>query len=169
MPDLAKEFQENGAVLLPKLLGPELLAHCRRVYDEALHNPVRKSPMQVKYPDGSHYNPAVGYRTAMSHVFELLAAGPFAKVLADLWGSESVWFFDHEIWWKKHGATDNARNPTRSDTPFHQDSRSVLAACVVPLPGINWPEGPLSKVELLPRRNAPARYELALTPPRSRQ
>ncbi|EOD30276.1 hypothetical protein EMIHUDRAFT_442573 [Emiliania huxleyi CCMP1516] len=121
---LAEEFQQNGAVVLRGFLSPSLLEKCRKVYDDALNQPVRRGA-QVKYPDGTLYNPAIGHRTDDEAVLDMVNEVPFASTLAELWGSESVWFFDHELWWKRHGDSDNGRSAERSDTPFHQDSLAV--------------------------------------------
>ena len=121
---LAEEFQQNGAVVLRGFLSPSLLEKCRKVYDDALNQPVRRGA-QVKYPDGTLYNPAIGHRTDDEAVLDMVNEVPFASTLAELWGSESVWFFDHELWWKRHGDSDNGRSAEQSDTPFHQDSLAV--------------------------------------------
>lgn len=122
---LRREFEENGVVKIPGFYTPEVMAQMKKCYDETLNRPVQKSTVQAVYPDGSHYNPASGYRTDVPRILELCKQGPWPKMLQELWGSKNVWFFDHEIWWKKFGSPAEGRNPGRSDTPFHQDSRVV--------------------------------------------
>ncbi len=135
---LRQAFQDDGAVLIRGLLNPEELARCRAAFDWAVanHGPnaVRIFAGTEQQSHNDNANPL-----ARGRLEELVRSLPLARMFADLWGSEHVWYFAEEVFLKAGGR--GAR------TPWHQDTSYL------PWGGMHWGNAWIS-FEAVPRRNA---------------
>lgn len=110
-------FDRDGVVHLPGALSGGDLAAALAAYEWTLANPsplastFRQTTPSTFYHD--LYNPEClsGYRA-------MLDASPVPGIVADLWGSDDVWFMYEQVFLKEGGETRR--------TPWHQDS-SYLA------------------------------------------
>ena len=117
MSALGEAYARDGVVHIPRALDAQALAAAKAAYDWSLANPgplggkIRQKTDATFYQD--LYNPdcLTGYR-------EMLLASPITAIVADLWGSDPVWFMYEQVFLKEGG---DARR-----TPWHQDS-SYLA------------------------------------------
>jgi ectoine hydroxylase-related dioxygenase (phytanoyl-CoA dioxygenase family) len=132
------DFRRDGAVKLERLLDAEMLAKCRAHYDWSVANP---GPSAFNIFDGTVHrtindnaNPA-----AQPMYKKLVAEGPFADALADVWGSEHVWYFAEEVFGKEGGETGRS--------PWHQDTSYL------PWGGAHWANLWIS-FEALPKANS---------------
>jgi hypothetical protein len=114
---LAADFARDGVVHLPNALSSGDLAAALAAYEWSLANP---SPLASKFRQATAstfyhdlYNPDClsGYRA-------MLAASTVPGIVAQLWGSDDVWFMYEQVFLKEGGQTRR--------TPWHQDS-SYLA------------------------------------------
>lgn len=131
-------FEDDGAVLLEGCLDDDHLAACREAFDWAVENP---GPYAYRIFDGSIHqthndnaNPL-----AKDRLDALLTTLPLGEVLADLWGSEHVWYFAEEVFLKRGG------KPGRS--PWHQDTSYL------PWGGAHWANTWIT-FEALPKHNS---------------
>lgn len=131
-------FRNDGAVLIENCLDEEQLAACREAFDWAVENP---GPMSFQIFEGSIHqthndnaNPL-----AKERLDKLVPTLPFGELLADLWGSEHVWYFAEEVFMKRGGKTGRS--------PWHQDTSYL------PWGGEHWATTWIS-FESLPKRNA---------------
>jgi ectoine hydroxylase-related dioxygenase (phytanoyl-CoA dioxygenase family) len=110
---LGEAYARDGVVHIPRALDAQALAAAKAAYDWSLANPgplggkIRQKSDATFYQD--LYNPdcLTGYR-------EMLLASPITAIVADLWGSDPVWFMYEQVFLKEGG---EARR-----TPWHQDS-----------------------------------------------
>lgn len=131
-------FRDDGAVLIEDCLSDEQLTACREAFDWAVANP---GPFAYEIFDGSvhqTHNDNSNPR-AKERLDALVPTLPFGELLADLWGSEHVWYFAEEVFMKRGG------KPGRS--PWHQDTSYL------PWGGEHWANTWIT-FEALPRHNA---------------
>jgi ectoine hydroxylase-related dioxygenase (phytanoyl-CoA dioxygenase family) len=109
------DFRNDGAIKVEKLLDAGMLAKCRAHYDWSVANP---GPFAFNIFDGTIHrtindnsNPA-----AQPMYRELVKQGPFGELLADVWGSEHVWYFGEEVFGKEGGKA--GRGPWHQDTSY---------------------------------------------------
>jgi ectoine hydroxylase-related dioxygenase (phytanoyl-CoA dioxygenase family) len=131
-------YRDDGAVLIEDCLDDDQLAACREALDWAAANP---GPMAFQIFNGSAHqthndnaNPL-----AKERLDALMPSLPFGPLLADLWGSEHVWYFAEEVFLKAGG------KPGRS--PWHQDTSYL------PWDGEHWANAWIS-FESLPKHNS---------------
>ena len=119
MSALGEAYARDGVVHIPRALDAQALAAAKAAYDWSLANPgplggkIRQKTDATFYQD--LYNPdcLTGYR-------EMLLASPITAIVADLWGSDPVWFMYEQVFLKEGG---EARR-----TPWHQDSSYLAVA-----------------------------------------
>ncbi|HHW2097087.1 TPA: phytanoyl-CoA dioxygenase family protein [Pseudomonas aeruginosa] len=135
---LRKAFLEDGAVLIKGLLTPTQLARCREAFDWAIEN---HGPNATRMLAGTAQQSHVDNANprAKERLEGLVATLPFGPLLADLWGSQNVWYFAEEVFLKEggHGAR----------TLWHQDT------AYLPWAGNHWSNAWVS-FESVPKRNA---------------
>lgn len=135
---LRKAFLEDGAVLIKGLLTPTQLARCREAFDWAIEN---HGPHATRMLAGTAQQSHVDNANprAKERLEALVASLPFGPLLADLWGSQNVWYFAEEVFLKAggHGAR----------TFWHQDT------AYLPWAGDHWGNAWVS-FESVPKRNA---------------
>ena len=131
-------YRRDGLVKLEQLLDTEMLAKCRASYDWSVANP---GPFAFNIFDGTEHktindnsNPA-----AQPRYKELVNSRIFADALAQVWGSEHVWFFAEEVFGKEGGKVGRS--------PWHQDTSYL------PWAGEHWANLWIS-FEPLPKANA---------------
>ena len=112
------DLRENGAIKIEGLFDSSRLAECKRCFDYSLSNP---GPTALDVFDGtsdSHYNDLGTHKTLEIYrpMLEKLALG---ELLANLWGSENIWYFGEEIFIKDGGAVGRS--------PWHQDTAYIPA------------------------------------------
>lgn len=135
---LREAYRTDGLIKLEKLLDAEMLAKCRVNYDWSVANP---GPFAFNIFNGTQHttindnsNPA-----AQPRYKELVNAPVFADALAEVWGSEHVWYFGEEIFGKEGGKVGRS--------PWHQDTSYL------PWTGKHWANLWIS-FEPLPKANA---------------
>jgi ectoine hydroxylase-related dioxygenase (phytanoyl-CoA dioxygenase family) len=135
---LRDAYRADGLIKLEKLLDAEMLARCRVNYDWSVANP---GPYAFNIFDGTEHktindnsNPA-----AQPRYKQLVNSPVFADTLAQLWGSEHVWFFGEEIFGKEGGKVGRS--------PWHQDTSYL------PWAGTHWANLWIS-FEPLPKANS---------------
>ena len=134
---LRQRYREDGAIKVGKLLDADMMAKCRAHYDWSVANP---GPFAFNIFDGTIHktindnsNPA-----AQPMYKELVQQLPVADLLADVWGSEHVWFFGEEVFGKEGGKA--GRSPWHQDTSYLPWSGSHFANLWIsfePLPKAN--------------------------------
>lgn len=122
-----RAFREDGAVRLEGLLDEHWLSVCREKFEWSLE---RRSPTatDTAFGTGNIRNDL----TSLGSEFEaekreafrgLVTDGPFAQAAAQLWGSDKVWYYDHETFVKRHDGRDPKTGKIgRTRSPFHQDT-----------------------------------------------
>jgi ectoine hydroxylase-related dioxygenase (phytanoyl-CoA dioxygenase family) len=116
---LAEAYARDGVVHIPRALDAKALAAAEAAYDWSLAHPgplasnIRQATDATFYQD--LYNPdcLTGYRT-------MLEASPIPRIVADLWGSDPVWFMYEQVFLKEGGESRR--------TPWHQDSSYLAVA-----------------------------------------
>ena len=133
-----RAFAEDGAVLIEGCLNKDELAQCREVFDWGISNP---GPMVTAMFDGTECRSHVDNANpnAKQRLDNLVAELPFAKLLAELWGSKHVWYFAEELFLKAGGKA--ARSSWHQDTSY------------LPWAGKHWANAWIS-FEAVPKRNA---------------
>lgn len=135
---LRKQFREDGAVLIKDALNRAQLAQCREAFDWAIDNP---GPHATRMYGGTGQQSHVDNANpkAKARMDELVSSLPLGRLFADLWGSESAWYFAEEVFLKE-GAI-GAR------TLWHQDTSYL------PWGGMHWGNAWIS-FESVPQENA---------------
>ena len=137
-----QSYARDGGFRARGFLTPDQLARARDRFDWGMANP---GPLAVTVYRGTahaHYvdnmNPGAWEAGLQAFVDEV----PFADYLAELWGSEHVWYFAEELFAKggNHGGT-------LGNSPWHQDSSYT------PIHGQHWVNMWIS-FEPLPARNS---------------
>jgi hypothetical protein len=131
-------FARDGVVKLAGLLDDALLRKCEDCFTWSLHNPGPLAHFTYKDTDHQHhvdnFNPAA---IAMYH--DLVSAPVFAETLSAILGSEHVWYFAEEIFFREGGKAGRS--------PWHQDT------AYIPIGGRQWANLWIS-FEKLPPPNA---------------
>jgi ectoine hydroxylase-related dioxygenase (phytanoyl-CoA dioxygenase family) len=135
---LARAYRRDGAIVVRNLLSPEDLARCRECYDWCVANPgpnatsLFRGTQNQTHVDNS--NPG-----AVERLNALVRSLPITDMLADLWGSDRVWYYAEEVFGKEGG--------TPGRTLWHQDTSYL------PWAGSHWANAWIS-FEAIPKRNA---------------
>lgn len=132
------QFQRDGIVKVEGLLDPSLLAECRRCYEWSIANP---SPLAQVLYDGTRHQHFVDFSNfAAIEMYRSLVHHPaFADALANLMGSEHVWYYSEEIFARRGGMA--GRTVWHQDTSYH------------PWGGLQWANIWIS-FEPLPKENS---------------
>lgn len=146
---LRESYARDGAVLVEGFLDEHELGLTRSAFDFCIENPtavasaiamIRKQKDLEAGVETTHEtvvdlaNPA-----AKDRLEDLVAAIPFGEFLADLWGSENVWYYGEELFKKTGG--------TAPRTLWHQDT------AYMPIAGSHWANVWIS-FEAVPQSNA---------------
>ena len=129
---IAKTFDERGVVHLPQALSPEVIDACRTCFMKTLQMPNVKgtffSGVDANTSEHFTYNEGSGYRSDDNLFKELLEThNVFGKICHDVWGGKSnnVYFYDHEIFYKKYNDSASGIEAKMKPTPFHQDTSVI--------------------------------------------
>ena len=113
--EMREAFARDGAIKATAILNPAELRECRRCYEFNLENP---GPTALDLFEGTNdatYND-LGTAQSLKIYGPALKKIGFADFLADLWGSEHVWYFGEELFRKDGGNV--GRSPWHQDTPY---------------------------------------------------
>ena len=111
---LRRDYQRDGAVKLTQLFDADMLRKCREIFDIVVANP---GPFTMNVVVGQDKNPLFNDNCCMAAdpmCRELVSHPKIADLLADVWGSEHVWYYDAEYFRKEDGAV--------SGSEWHQDT-----------------------------------------------
>ena len=129
-------FQRDGVVKLKGLLDPELLRKCEECFTWSLENPGPLAHFTYKDTEHQHhvdnFNPA-----AVGMYHDLVSAPVFADTLSQIFGSEHVWYFAEEIFFREGGKA--GRSPWHKDTSY------------IPIGGRQWANFWISFEKLSPQ------------------
>jgi ectoine hydroxylase-related dioxygenase (phytanoyl-CoA dioxygenase family) len=108
-------FKNDGVVFLRGALDADAIQTAKEAFRWSVTHP---GPAAAQF-EGTEAAPARFYQDlinpdAMPHYLPMLERGPFANIVADVWGTPEVWFFYEQVFLKEGG---EARR-----TPWHQDS-----------------------------------------------
>lgn len=122
--EMREAFARDGAIKATGLLSAAELEECRRCYEFNLENP---GPAAIDMFDGTTDSTYIDFGTAQSFEFyrPMLEKIGFADFLADLWGSEHVWYFGEELFFKDGG--DVGRSHWHQDTPYFTNTGPHMA------------------------------------------
>lgn len=150
MEALRAEFEEKGVVRVPQLLNEEALQACRSLFDEAVFAPsVLQSRAYRKSEDGQrfYYNDTSGHQGDHKNHQAFFAAHPeVAKSVCEVLGTKSLWYCDHEVWYKPGTTRDEVAKGKA--TPYHQDT------LVMPARGRHMANLWITFEAFTPKRNA---------------
>ena len=108
-------LRHDGAVLIQGCLNDDELARCREALDWAVANPgLFAHGLVDEFGQKTHNDNA--NPLAKDRLDALVATLPFGPLLADLWGSEHVWYFAEEVFVKEGGRT--GRSMWHQDTSY---------------------------------------------------
>jgi len=121
---MREAFARDGAIKAAGLLSLAELEECRRCYEFNLENP---GPTALDLFEGTNdatYND-LGTAQSFDVYKPTLEKIGFADFLANLWGSEHVWYFGEELF-RKDG-DDVGRSPWHQDTPYFTNTGPHMA------------------------------------------
>ena len=121
---MRQAFSSDGVIKAKGLLSAAELAECRRCFDFNLANPGPTALEIYAGTSDSHYND-LGTAKSLEVYRPMLEKLAFAEFLADLWGSEHVWYFGEEIFVKDGGKA--GRTLWHQDMPYFPAEGSHLA------------------------------------------
>ena len=121
---MRQAFSRDGAFKAEGLLSAAELAECRRCFDFNLANPGPTALDVYKGTSDEQYND-LGTAKSLEVYGPMLKKLDFADFVADLWGSEHVWYFGEEIFVKDGGKV--GRTLWHQDTPYFPTEGSHLA------------------------------------------
>ncbi len=131
-------FRRDGVVKLEGLLDDTTLRKCEECFTWSLENP---GPLaHFTYQDTEHQHHVDNFNPAAVEMYHDLVDAPvFADSLAKVLGSEHVWYFAEEIFFREGGKAGRS--------PWHQDTSYI------PIGGRQWANFWIS-FEKLPRQNS---------------
>ncbi|MEM7541016.1 MAG: phytanoyl-CoA dioxygenase family protein [Pseudomonadota bacterium] len=121
---MRERFANDGAIKVERFLSAQELGECRRCFDFNLANPGPTALPIFAGTEHQHYND-LGTAKSQAYYEPMLKGLGFADFLAELWGSEHVWYFGEEIFIKAGGKV--GRSPWHQDTPYFTAEGSHLA------------------------------------------
>ena len=127
----------DGAIKVPGLLAPAMLAEVQACFEWSIANPGRAATRIYPGTPDEHYND-ISNPKARAVYEPMLRAAPFADLLAQLWGSEHVWYLGEELFVKEGGSVK--RSPWHQDTaygPFGGEHLANVWISFDPLPKAN--------------------------------
>jgi len=122
---------EDGVVMVKGLLEPELLRRVQACFDWSIVNP---GPLAIDASTDAgiyridNYNP-----DALEFYRDTIVDLPFCGLLADAWGSNNVWYYAEELFWRKGVAE---RTFWHQDTSYSPWGGSHWVNCWMPLNGV---------------------------------
>jgi ectoine hydroxylase-related dioxygenase (phytanoyl-CoA dioxygenase family) len=116
---LQRQYEDDGVVLLKDALDPPSLAAAQGAYDWSLANPGPGASRLPQKGEGVFLNDLFNPR-CLEGYREMLEASPLPALIADIWGTDDVWFFYEQVFLKEGGETRR--------TPWHQDSSYLAIA-----------------------------------------
>lgn len=133
-----KAFREDGATVVRDLLSPEQLTELHEVFNWNVANP---GPYVFNKLDGTTLQTHIDNANpnAKDKLDDLVARFPFGDLYAELWGSEHVWYFAEEVFFKDGGVSGRG--------PWHQDTANL------PWAGSHWGNAWVS-FQHIPKKNS---------------
>ena len=123
-PAMRETFARDGAFKAEGLLSATELDACRRCFDFNLANPGPTALEVYQGTSDEHYND-LGTAKSLEVYRPMLEELGFADFLAELWGSEHVWYFGEEIFVKNGAGV--GRTLWHQDTPYFPAEGAHLA------------------------------------------
>jgi hypothetical protein len=112
---MKRELAENGAILVKGLFSAEQLARMRECFDFSVSNPGEYAA--ELFGDADYYD-VFNNTGAWDLYLQVIKELGLADFVADLWGSEHVWFLGDELFRKRGGKVKDVRTQWHQDTPF---------------------------------------------------
>ncbi|MYE13415.1 MAG: phytanoyl-CoA dioxygenase family protein [Gammaproteobacteria bacterium] len=122
--DQIERYAQDGVYLAEQLLTPAQLEKARSCYDYVRANPSPSALTAFAGTEHEHFVDQTNPESWKLGLRELVREASLAEYLAELWGSEHVWYFGEEYFAKEGGKV--------SHTPWHQDHS------VFPVAGWHW-------------------------------
>mmetsp|Transcript_61781 Transcript_61781/g.172551 ORF Transcript_61781/g.172551 Transcript_61781/m.172551 type:complete len:372 (-) Transcript_61781:263-1378(-) len=123
---LCEEFRENGAVKLEGFLNEQLLEECREKYNWSFDHQSPSTGGFINQSRNTFTQIGTAGTTVEKEVKESfvpwIKGGPFCQAAAQLWGSDKVWYFDHELIAKRRTDFDTSGKVSRTWARWHQDT-----------------------------------------------
>lgn len=111
---LRRAFEDDGVVHVPALLDTDALALAVAAFDWSLANPGPAASRPFASVDGAFYQDLCNAAAPTSEPYRrVLHETPVARLVADLFGDDRVWFMYEQVFLKEGGETRR--------TPWHQD------------------------------------------------
>ena len=134
-----RRYVDDGIFVAKQLLTPEQFEKAKSCYGHARANPGQNALTAFGGTEHEHFVDNTHPECWDFGLRDLVADAGFADYLAELWGSEHVWYFGDEYFAKEGGRV--------SHTPWHQDHSAF------PVAGMHWANMWIS-FERLPARNS---------------
>jgi len=134
--DFREAFFQDGAIKVPGMLDANQLAKVKACFDWSIENPGRAAAAIYAGTPDEHHND-ISNAKALPVYTPMLEAAPFVDFLAELWGSEHVWYLGEELFVKEG---EVKRSPWHQDTAYGPFCGAHLANCWMsfdPLPIAN--------------------------------
>merc|ERR1719326_1628225 len=124
--ELCEEFRENGAVRLAGFLDEHWLAMCREKWNWSFAHPSPNAGFFFGSRNNFNQIGTNGTCVEMEtkeNFMSLVRDGPFGQAAAQLWGSDKVWYYDHEMIAKRQTELNRSgKRLASTKTLFHQDT-----------------------------------------------
>ena len=134
-----RRYVDDGVFLAKHFLTPAQIRTARSCYDHARANPSPYALTAFGGTEHEHFVDNTHPECWELGLRDLVADAGFADYVAELWGSEHVWYFGDEYFAKEGGKVCHS--------PWHQDHS------VIPTAGMHWVNMWIS-FERLPARNS---------------
>lgn len=112
---MKRDLAEDGAIAVRGLFPPERLARMRQGFDYGIDHPGPLHGYAFKGTPDEHFNDYGNPANREVHLAIVRDLG-LADFVAELWGSQHVWFLGEELFVKKGGR--GARSPWHQDTSY---------------------------------------------------
>jgi hypothetical protein len=132
-------YRNDGSYLAKNFLQPAQLAQARAIYDFCRANPGKRKLVPFAGTPDEHLIIDTVPGAWENGISAFVKSVGFNDYLADLWGSEHVWYFGEELFAKEGG--------TVGGSPWHQDHSAM------PIAGNHWANMWIS-FEPLPAHNS---------------
>jgi len=132
--DLRQDFERDGAFCLRGFLDAAALRDAQEAFDWSLANP---GPGKSEFPDDPGARQDLSNPGAFDAYRPMLERSPLPALLAQTWGSASVWFMYEQIFLKQRGGQ---RTPWHQDTPYIPADGPQMAVCWISFDKVTEPE-----------------------------
>lgn len=150
--DFREQFLRDGILIIKNAFDEKAMGLIEEAYEERLSNLADYS--RRFYPESGTFLQSVDDSSKKPTFQAMYANSPIVKIARAIFGSDNVWHYEDQLFFKEGGKTPSRRTPWHQDTSYHPISGENIAVFWMPMQDITDD----TALEVIPRTHTGQLY-----------